>query len=390
MLSALLAAGVWLQIASYKGWPVSTTHSIVGAVIGFGIVYGGLDAIDWVKTGNIVASWVVSPLTSGIISYAIFRLLQRKIFHSYNPVAAAKRMTPLLVFLVFVILTFVLLFKGLKNLKMDLSLMQASGVACAVGLVAALIGRILVARIADQPTANIPVRPFHEQSVSRAVRKAQKHMQRIRHSTTGPMHDKAKQLARDLDDLAGEMPAAPIERAGPDSEPFRTVERIFIYLQILSACFVAFAHGANDVANAIGPLAAVVQTVREGAVLMKGNPVPMWALALGGLGIVIGLATWGWRVMETIGKRITELTPSRGFAAEFGAATTIVVASRLGLPISTTHTLVGAVIGVGMARGIGALNMRTVRDIVVSWVVTVPAGGLFAVAFYLILRAVFS
>jgi phosphate/sulfate permease len=390
MLSALLAAGVWLQIASYKGWPVSTTHSIVGAVIGFGIVYGGLEAIDWVKTGNIVASWVVSPLTSGIISYAIFRLLQRKIFHSYNPVAAAKRITPLLVFLVFVILTFVMLFKGLKNLKLDLSLSQASLVACIVGLVAAVVGRVLVARIKDQPAAELPVRPFHEQSVSRALRKAQKHVQRIRHSTTGPMHDKVQAIALDLKSLDEQIPAAPINRGGPDSEPFRTVERIFIYLQILSACFVAFAHGANDVANAIGPLAAVVQTVRANAVLTDGNPVPLWALALGGFGIVVGLATWGWRVMETVGRRITELTPSRGFAAEFGAATTIVVASRLGLPISTTHTLVGAVIGVGMARGIGALNLRTVRDIVISWLITVPAGGLFAVGIYLLLRMVFA
>jgi PiT family inorganic phosphate transporter len=175
---------------------------------------------------------------------------------------------------------------------------------------------------------------------------------------------------------------------GSSRTEFRQVERIFIYLQILTACFVAFAHGSNDVANAIGPLSAAVQTAQDGIIAAKAT-VPLWALALGGVGIVIGLATWGWRVMETIGRRITELTPSRGFCAEFGAATTIVIASKLGLPISTTHTLVGAVLGVGLARGIGALNLTTVRDILVSWVVTIPAGALLAIVFYKGLSIVF-
>ena len=168
---------------------------------------------------------------------------------------------------------------------------------------------------------------------------------------------------------------------GSSDTEFRQVERIFIFLQILTACFVAFAHGANDVANAIGPLSAAVQTIQDGVVAAK-SVVPMWALALGGVGIVIGLATYGWRVMETVGKKITELTPSRGFCAEFGAATTIVIASKLALPISTTHTLVGAVLGVGLARGIGALNLSTVRDIAVSWVITIPAGAILAIIFY--------
>jgi PiT family inorganic phosphate transporter len=168
---------------------------------------------------------------------------------------------------------------------------------------------------------------------------------------------------------------------GSSRPEFRRTERIFIYLQILTACFIAFAHGANDVANAIGPLSAAVQTAQHGLVAAKAA-VPLWALLLGGVGIVIGLATYGWKVMETVGKRITELTPSRGFCAQFGAATTIVIASKLALPISTTHTLVGAVLGVGLARGIGALNLSTVRDIAISWVITIPIGAALAIVIY--------
>ena len=389
MLAALLAAGAWLQIASYYGWPVSTTHAIVGAVVGFGAVYGGLDAVHWDRVGEIASSWVISPLLSGFISYLIFRLLLSKIFYSFNPVAAAKRWTPLLVFPVFVILTFVMIFKGLKNLHLDLDLPSAFGIAVAVGLVAAVASRVLVKRVATPADITVaPIRPYHHQSITRSLRKAQRHLHRMRHATTGPLHEEVTRLMGQLDSLSEKVPEdTPVSGTDP---PFAVVERIFAYLQILSACFIAFAHGANDVANAIGPLAAVVQTVKDGGIAAESADVPWWLLALGGAGIVIGLATWGWRVIETVGKRITALTPSRGFAATFGAATTIVLASKMGLPISTTHTLVGAVIGVGFARGIGALNLRTVRDIIVSWIVTLPAGAGLAVLFFYGLKLIFT
>ena len=157
---------------------------------------------------------------------------------------------------------------------------------------------------------------------------------------------------------------------------------VFVVLQILTACAVAFAHGSNDVANAIGPLAAIVGAVGAAGEVLGESPVQPWMLAVGGVGITIGLATWGYRVMETIGKKITELTPSRGFAAELAAATTIVVASRMGIPVSTTHTLVGAVLGVGLARGIGAVDMRVVGSIVASWVATLPISAILAIFFY--------
>jgi PiT family inorganic phosphate transporter len=348
MLSALLAAGIWLQIASYFGWPVSTTHSIVGAIIGFGLLIGGAHAVNWGKVFSIAASWVVSPLISGTFSFFIFKLLQKRIFTADAPVTAAKNLTPFLVFFVFSILTLVMAFKGLKNLHLHLSFLNALLVAIAIGLVGALGSASWVSRM-----------KLNQGSI------------------------KILNSGDSTDFIPTEGFPNP-KNVDSGENAHHGVEKIFVYLQILSASFVAFAHGANDVANAIGPLGAIVSVIKTGVVGLKAT-VPIWILGLGGIGIVIGLATWGWRVIETVGKKITVLTPSRGFSAEFGAAVTIVVASRLGLPISTTHTLVGAVMGVGFAGGIAALNLNAIREIIVSWVVTIPAGATFAIGIYYIL-----
>lgn len=395
MLAALLAAGAWLQLASYFGWPVSTTHSIVGAIIGFGVVYKGIDAVQWNLVSSIVVSWVVSPLLAGFISFVIFRILHKQIFRSDNPVRAAKRITPFLVFLVFIILSFVMIFKGLKNLHMNLPLGQAMAVAAGVGLIAAIISAVLV-RFVKNEGLPIQVQSFHESSVSRALRKARKHLRRIKHQTDDKYAMEASEILDNLDELAEKINKEQEEQLTQEkphlsaqASQHAAVERIFVYLQILSACFVAFAHGANDVANAVGPLAAVISTAHEGVIMAQSSVDPR-ILLLGGVGIVFGLATWGWRVIETIGRRITELTPTRGFAAEFGAATTIVLASKLKLPISTTHTLVGAVLGVGLARGISALNLNTIRDIVISWLVTLPAGAALAIVFFYGLKLLIS
>ncbi len=377
MLSALLAAGLWLQIASYFGWPVSTTHSIVGAIIGFGIVYGGMTAIHWNKVSTIAASWVVSPLLSGTISFLIFQIVMHRVFYQADPVKAVRKFTPYMVFTVLGIMTLVMVFKGLKHLKLDLSLPNALLVASGVGLLGALLSVVLLRRYKTDDTLE-DQRQAREQYTARALQKAMKHLNRAKRSADSDEQgaiDSMMEEARAITDTSEKR-----ANLGSNNQ-FRQVERIFIFLQILTACFVAFAHGANDVANAIGPLSAAVQTAQDAVVAAKAS-VPMWALALGGFGIVVGLATYGWRVMETVGKKITELTPSRGFCAEFGAATTIVLASKLALPISTTHTLVGAVLGVGLARGIGALNLTTVRDIAISWVVTIPAGALMAILIY--------
>lgn len=386
MIGALLAAAIWLQLASYYGWPVSTTHSIVGAVLGFGVMYGGVAAADWPQVGSIVASWVVSPLMCGTIAFLIFMLIRRTIYDSDDPIRAAKRVTPYLVFFVFFILTLTMVFKGLKNLKLDLSFGDSLLIAMLIGAIAAVISHFLVKRIKPVVVKERVVLRQPE-VVGDSLGKAIKHLNKVQSSASGDVRDQIKSILNSLEVIDKEVSKGVTVEQG--STEFKTVERIFIYLQILSAAFVAFAHGANDVANAVGPLASVITIVTTGVISAK-TAVPLWVLGMGGVGIVVGLATWGWRVMLTIGKKITELTPTRGFSAEFAAATTIVIASKLGLPISTTHTLVGGVLGVGLARGIGALNLRVVTNIVISWVVTIPAGAIFAILFYYILKSIFG
>lgn len=338
MLAALGSAGIWLQLASYYGWPVSTTHSIVGAIIGFGAIVGGIEAVYWTNVAYIVSSWVISPLLGGILGYYIFILLRKQIFYAHNPVAATRRWTPLIVFVVSLVLALILVFEGFHNLHLELSLWVKVGLVLLLGCLGALIGYLAVQRIP-------PTLPIKGKSGRKWI--------------------------------------------AASHQEYATVEKVFAYLQITSACMMAFVHGANDVANAIGPLSAAVAILTTGLYAVEA-PVPTWALALGGVGIVIGLATWGWRVIETIGKKITELTPSRGFSAEFAAAATIALASRLGMPVSTTHTLVGAVIGVGFARGLEAVNLTTTRDILISWVVTVPLGALLAILLFFPIKFVFG
>ncbi|HIF92646.1 MAG TPA: inorganic phosphate transporter [Myxococcales bacterium] len=321
MLAALASAGTLLIGATRFGLPVSTTHSIVGAIVGFGAVGLGIDAVAWGKIAQIVASWVTSPLLGGVLAFLIFGLIRNQVLDRDKPIEALTRIGPFFFFYVFFILGLVTLFKGLKNLKLDLNLPQALGASVALGLVGAVIGFFLLRRASKRALA-----------------------------------------------------------AG-DENSFKRVERIFVILQIMTACAVAFAHGSNDVANSIGPLAAVHSIVTTGAA-GKTAAVEPWMLALGGFGIIVGLATWGYRVMETVGTKITELTPSRGFAAELAAATTIVLATRLGIPVSTTHILVGAVLGVGLARGIGALDLRVVGTIVVSWVATLPIAAMLSIFFF--------
>jgi len=313
-------------VASTKGWPVSTTHSIVGAIVGFAAVGIGMEAVHWSKVGTIVMSWVISPLTAGIIAYLIFASVQRLILRQEDPLAKAKRYVPYYIFFAAFTVTLVTILKGLTHVGLDLSTGMSYLIATAIAISIALLGGVAIRRI--QP-----------------VRKRDK------------------------------------------KQHFYTVERVFGVLMIVTACSMAFAHGSNDVANAIGPLAAVITVAQSGIVGSKAA-LPIWVLMLGGVGIVIGLATFGRHVIATVGEKITHLTPSRGFAAELAAATTIVIASGTGLPVSTTHTLVGAVLGVGLARGIEAIDLRVVGRIFASWLVTVPVGALLSIIFFFALRAV--
>ncbi len=329
MLAALLAAGLWLLVASHFGWPVSTTHSIVGAIVGFAAVGIAPEIVKWGKVGSIVMSWVVSPLMAGTIAFLLFTSVQRLIFETDDPLRNAKRYVPFYMFLAGFVISLVTLFKGLKHVGLQVTAVEAYSWAVAVGLLIAVAGAVVIRRLQFDPKAD---REFH----------------------------------------------------------FTNVERVFAILMIVTACSMAFAHGSNDVANAIGPVAAIVSVVQSGGLVEKKAALSSWILLLGGGGIVIGLLTYGQRVMRTIGKHITELTPSRGFAAELAAATTVVVASGTGLPISTTHTLVGGVLGVGIARGIAALNIRVIRMIFLSWLVTLPAGAILAVIFFYLLKGLFG
>ena len=332
MLSSLLAAGVWLLIASWKGCPVSTTHSIIGAIIGFAVVGVTAESVMWNQVTSIVASWVLSPLMSGIIAFGIFMSVQTLVLDTDNPFANAKKFIPGYIFLVGFIISMVTLVKGLSHIGMEVSFGQAAIYSVGIGILTMAVGIILLRNIEEDPTASNENNP-------------------------------------------GE---------------FSSLERLFGVLMIFTACSMAFAHGSNDVANAIGPLAAVNGVVSSGGIFTEESALPVWILLLGGGGIVIGLATLGYRVIATIGQHITELTPSRGFAAEIAAAITVVIASGTGIPVSTTHTLVGAVLGVGMARGVSALNLRVVGKIFLSWIVTLPAGAALSIAFFFLFRAAFS
>ena len=385
MLSALLSAGIWLQIASYFGWPVSTTHSIVGAIIGFGLAVGGAEAVYWGEVGFIATSWILSPILGGIIAYNLFNLIRNKIFYTLDPVAATRRWIPILTFFVFFILTIVIIFEGLDNIDLHLSLFERLLWTFLIALLASLISRVAVNRISSSPRSQTET--VYNPDMINSLEKVQKHLGKVQSQTKGEVQYNVSLLMEEVDSLSRQMNQK-VEFDSSHSE-YEKVEKAFSYLQIITACMMAFAHGANDVANAIGPLSVAIAVLTTGTIAAAA-PIPTWALALGGTGIVIGLATWGWRVIETIGTKITELTPSRGFAAEFGAATTIVMASRLGLPISTTHTLVGAVLGIGFARGLGAVNLTTTRDIAISWVVTVPLGALCAILIYYPLTMIFG
>ncbi len=328
MLAALLAAGTWLAIASRMGWPVSTTHSIVGAIVGFAIAGLGWGAVQWPVIGSIAMSWVISPVLAGFVAYMLFRSVQLLVLDRRDPISSARRYVPIYIFLTGFIMSLMTLFKGLNHVGLNLTMPQSITIAALIGGVMGVAGKLVIDRIPVDPRLD---RKFH----------------------------------------------------------YTNVERIFAVLMVVTACAMAFAHGSNDVANAIGPVAAVLSAVQTGEVQARAA-VPTWVLLLGATGIVAGLLMMGHRVIATVGREITQLTPSRGFTCELAAAGTVVMASGFGIPVSTTHTLVGAVLGVGMARGIAALNLTVVRGIFLSWIVTLPAGGILAIIFFQILLLIFN
>jgi PiT family inorganic phosphate transporter len=328
MLAALLAAGIWLMVATARGWPVSTTHTIVGAVVGMAVAAFGMGAVHWDKMGEIVASWFVSPVLGGIIALILMLSIRKLILDTDDPIAQTRKWGPAYAFLVGWLISLVTLLKGLKHVNIHLTTTEGNILAVVIGILVAILGKVMMSRVKLDAKAD---KTFH----------------------------------------------------------FASVEKLFVPMMILTGCAMAFAHGSNDVANGIGPMAAVINLINSGGVIAAKSPVAPWMLLLGGVGIIIGLATYGYKVMQTIGTKITELTPTRGYCATIAAAGVVVLASGLGLPVSTTHIAVGGVMGVGLARGIGALDLRVLGGIVVSWFVTVPAGAILAMLFYYLFTAIF-
>ena len=322
MLSALCAAGTWLLIASTKGWPVSTTHSIVGSIVGFVIISMGFEAVSWNKVGTIAASWVVSPAISGTMAFLLFLSAKKFILDRRDPSQAAVSLIPIYSFFVAVIIGLVTARKGLKHVGLPLTDNEVLLVTVSFGIIVAVISAILL--------------NFNKEK---------------------------------------------IREYG--------VESAFAVLMIVTASAMAFAHGSNDVANAIGPMSAIISVASEGAIGAKSAVSP-WVLLIGGVGIVFGLAMLGGRVIKTVGSKITHLTPSLGFSAEMAAASTVVAATYLGFPISTTHTLIGGVIGVGLANSVKEIDWKSVINIFMSWLITIPVGAIFTILFYVILRVLFG
>ena len=324
MLAAVLGSALWVNIATYFKLPVSTTHSIIGGVLGFGLVSVGFAGINWKVVLYVVLSWIISPIFGGIIAFTIFSVIKKFILGSKEPIAQTRKIGPFLTGIVGFILSLTVTFKGLEHLHLNLSFSKALLISLCVGVAGYFLGSFLL----------------------------QKYKER-------------------------------------DEDPYYQVEKMANPLQVLSASFQAFSHGANDVANAIGPIAAILVVIQTGKVEMQ-IPIPLWLLLLGGAGLAFGVYTWGYRVMETVGKKITSITPTRGFSAEFGTATTVLLCCRLGMPVSTTHVAVGNIIGVGLARGISAINLDVIKKIFLAWIISLPAAGLFAVAIYFILSFLFA
>lgn len=327
MLSVLLACTIWMNLASYLGVPVSITNAIVGSMVGFGCVVLGPDFIHWSQVSRIAIGWITSPLIAGITAFALFSSIQQTIFVKSDPLEKAKAYVPIYLFLVGSVLSFITVFKGLNHFDIHLNLKQDLAVTLGTSITITAIGMWFIKKIPEMPSIRIRRR-----------------------------------------------------------ERFFQVERYFAVLMALTACAMVFAHGSNDVALAVGPLTIIHSLIVHADTPLTASTYPSWIILLGCMGVVAGFLFYGRKVIETVGSAITALTPSRAFAATLAAATTVVVATSTGIPVSATQTLVGAVLGVGLARGIGALNLIVIRNIFMSWILTLPVASLLTIAAYKLLH----
>jgi len=312
LLATLAAASLWVTFATWRAWPVSTTHSIIGALIGFGLFAGGYNTIEWYKLIQVVISWVSSPLLAGFLAFILFKIIRRFILMAEDSKKACSNIAPIFVGLTFLIVTLSILLKTPIGGKIGFSLVENIIFTLGLSSVAVFIGYFIIAISLKKGT---------------------------------------------------------------------NVESIFRVLQLMTSGYIAFSIGTNDVANAIGPVAGIISIIKNQSI-SSTVPVPMYLLALGGIGIMVGMATWGYRVIATIGKKITELTNTRGFSIDFSAATSVLLASKLGMPVSTTHAVIGAICGMGIARGLDAVDFRIVKTIFIAWIITIPATALTCIIFF--------
>ena len=327
MIAALIAAGGWLVIATVFGWPVSTTHAIVGALIGFAAVCIGVEHVRWNVVVHIVLSWVLTPAIAALGAYLLFISVQKGILSAVKPYRAVLRYMPIYIFLVGMVVIWVTLSQGLKPIGLNFNLKSTFLISVTLSVLFSCIGLYWMKRILGKAQLDLETTLVN----------------------------------------------------------FKVLEQAFGVLAVFTACAMAFAHGSNDTANAIGPMATVYHLLAKGGQLHDAIHLPFGLVILGAVGVVLGLAIYGYRVIATVGERITELTPSRGFAAQLSTATTVVVCSGLGLPVSTTQILIGALLGVGLARGIASINLRVVKSILISWVITLPMSAILSIAAYYVL-----
>jgi len=321
-ISALLAAAIWATLSTWKEMPISTTHSVIGALMGFGIIAGGVSSVNWTKIGAVASSWVLSPVFGCILAFIVFKIIVKLIFAKEEPVASAKIVGPAIIGATAFLISSSFLLKTPLSKSLNLSIFYSLGISLLVSIIIGIFAIFLLRKIQAQR-----------------------------------------------------------------EEDYSTVENIFRKLQVVTSCYVAFSIGANDVANAIGPVAGIIPMAETGELNLMA-PIPVQLLALGGIGIAFGAMTWGRKVMKTVGNRITNLTNTRGFSVDFGAATTVLVASKLTLPVSTSHTVVGAVIGVGLARGLEAVDLSVIKKIVISWLLTLPIAAVTCIGIFLCLRTI--
>ena len=394
MLCASFASALWLTMATYLKWPVSTTHSIIGSIIGFSLVYGGKDGLVWNKVGFIALSWFLSPLLAGLFSAITFYFINRYIFMSADPYKNTKMLFPLITFFTFFINTLFIIYKGSPQLKLDETPLWIAIVSSlGIGILTAVLSKYAYLPYAekkiqkknelkDSAESAEAVDTLENRTSSYIEATANENNKQIKYDPSKSIDENIKDCKYYLTDLEIKCKEDKIEELHENAHKIDSdSEQLCSWIQVITACFSSFAHGSNDVANAVAPLATIYYIYKNDEIASKME-VPLWILALGGFGMVVGLGTWGYKIIERMGRELTKISTSRGFIIELSAALTVIIASRLELPVSTTHCQVGSIIGCGLVGGQKNIQWKLLKGILFSWVVTLPITGLLSAGLF--------